>query len=260
MHTVAVTSKGVLWAWSDNVEGQLGIVGLKEVQIVPALLGAKDVFGGSPVRMVACSKEHTLIVTEEGTLWNPVDVPWRRKQRARSQQHQRSAGADKGGGAVLWRGQGRLCRWRRISFGSLYTWGRGQNAEDASPTGLGHDDMLAKLVHTCVTQHILQGARVGRYHSLPLLHVIAFAMGTHTRLGGAAPTATPAGGGRSWWLEGKAPAAAANTSTDCEYVMMPGELVKRVVEACTSWREGQTGEMQGVVRLLGGMMRDEVSH
>jgi len=105
--------------------------------------------------------------------------------------------------------------------------------------------MLAKVVHTCVPQHILQGARVGRYHSLPLLH---------------AGSATSAGGGRSWWLEGKAPAAAADTSTDCEYVMMQGELVQQVVEACTSWREGQTGEMQGVVRLLGGMMRDEVSH
>ena len=102
MHTVVVTSKGVLCAWGDNVQCQFGIVGLKEVQIVPALVGAKDVFGGSPVRMVACGKGHTLIVTEEGTLWNPVDVPWRRKQRARSQQHQRSAGADKGGGTVFW--------------------------------------------------------------------------------------------------------------------------------------------------------------
>ena len=42
--------------------------------------------------------------------------------------------------------------------------------------------------------------------------------------------------------------------------MMPGELVKRVVEACTSWPEGQSGELEGVVRLLGGgMVKDKVS-
>jgi len=71
--------------------------------------------------------------------------------------------------------------------------GQGQNAEDASPAGLGHDNMLTKLVPTCVTQHLLQGVRVGRCHSLPPLHALAVAMGTHVRLGSAAPTATSLG-------------------------------------------------------------------
>jgi len=35
---------------------------------------------------------------------------------------------------------------------------------------------------------------------------------------------------------------------------MPGELVQRVVEACVSWPEGRAGELEGVVRLLGGGM------
>jgi len=50
-----VTSKGVLWAWGNNCSGQLNIVGVGQSQIVPALVGAKDVFGGSPVHMVVCS-------------------------------------------------------------------------------------------------------------------------------------------------------------------------------------------------------------
>ena len=49
-------------------------------------------------------------------------------------------------------------------------------------------------------------------------------------------------------------------ATRAVYVMMPGELVKRVVEACASWPEEQSGELEGVVRLLGGcMVKDKVS-
>jgi len=46
--------------------------------------------------------------------------------------------------------------------------------------------------------------------------------------------------------------AAADKGKDCEYVTMPGELVQRVVEACVSWQEGRTGELEGVMRFLGG--------
>jgi len=38
---------------------------------------------------------------------------------------------------------------------------------------------------------------------------------------------------------------------------MPLELVKQIVEACGSWMEGRTGELEGVVRLLGDGMIDE---
>jgi len=48
--------------------------------------------------------------------------------------------------------------------------------------------------------------------------------------------------------------ATADDGKDCEYVMMPGELVQRVVEACVSWPEGRAGELEGVVRLIGGGM------
>ena len=80
---------------------------------------------------------------------------------------------------------------------------------------------------------------------------LAFAMGTHPRLGIAAQTDTAAGGSRkSRRQQGKEPAA--TDTMGCAYEEMPGELVHRVVEACVSWPEGRAGELEGVVRLLGG--------
>jgi len=109
--------------------------------------------------------------------------------------------------------------------GTLYTWGQA--------SGLGH------------------ATPMGRQSGCPR------AMGAHPRLGNcAAPTAMAAGGSsqrRSQRQQGKTPAAA-DKGKDCEYVTMPGELVQRVVEACASWPVGRAGELEGVVRLLGGGM------
>ena len=143
--------------------------------------------------------------------------------------------------------------------GVLYTWGMGEVV--GAPAGLGHDDMQTKLVPTPVATHPLESMRVGRCHSLLPTITLAFAMGTHDRLGIAAQTAAPAqdGSRKSRRQQGKAPAAD-DKNQGCAYVMMPGELVKRVVEACASWPVGQSGELEGVVRLLGGgMVKDKVS-
>ena len=113
--------------------------------------------------------------------------------------------------------------------GALYTWGKG--------LGLGHGDGEDKWVPTRVAAHLLHGTRVGRCHSLLPELALAFAMGTHPRLGSTDETAV----------------AGAHT-TNCAYASMPAELVQRVVEACASWPEGQTGNLEGVVRLLGGGM------
>jgi len=61
-HTVVVTSKGVLWSRGNYMNGQLGIAGLEQFYIEPALVEAEDVFGGSQVRMAACGDEHTLVL------------------------------------------------------------------------------------------------------------------------------------------------------------------------------------------------------
>ena len=103
----------------------------------------------------------------------------------------------------------------------------------------------------------LKGARVGCCHDLPPMHALAFAMGTHSRLGSCtAPLAVAAGGSsqrRSQQQQGRAPAAA-DKGKDCEYVAIPGELVQWVAKACVWWPEGRAGELEGAVRMLGGGM------
>jgi len=37
--------------------------------LTPARVGAEDVLGGLPGRVASCGYEHTLFVTEEGSLW-----------------------------------------------------------------------------------------------------------------------------------------------------------------------------------------------
>jgi hypothetical protein len=51
---------------------------------------------------------------------------------------------------------------------ALFSWGVANEFD--VPTGLGHADMQNKLVPTCVASRHMQGARVGRCHSLPPQH------------------------------------------------------------------------------------------
>jgi len=127
-HTMALTSKGVLWAWGNNWNGQLGIIGLETLEMEPTLVGAKDVFGGSPVHMVACGDNHTLIVTEEGTLWtccqgqNSVlghnDINNRRVPTLVEAHHF-------GNAKVVSAAAGYFHSAAVTELGGLYTWGQG---------------------------------------------------------------------------------------------------------------------------------------
>ena len=67
-HTVALTEGGELWVWGHGSFGQLGL-GDTNNRLVPTLLGAGEVFGGSLVRMAACGSVHTLVVTVAGSVW-----------------------------------------------------------------------------------------------------------------------------------------------------------------------------------------------
>ena len=51
-----------------GIYGQLGL-GDTDNRLVPTLVGAEELFGGSKVRTVSCGDEHTLVVTEAGELW-----------------------------------------------------------------------------------------------------------------------------------------------------------------------------------------------
>jgi hypothetical protein len=253
-HTMAVGVDGALWAWGEGFYGQLGL-GDTNNRLVPTLVGAEEVFGGSQVRTIACGRDHTLAVTEAGELW-----VW---------------GQGVQGQLGLNDGQDRLVPTRVdpqhfahapistvaagfdhsaavTAGGALYTWGRGEAEHTGSqvPGGLGHADLANRLVPTLVPRQLLGGARVGRCHGLLEELALAFAMGTHERLGAGSAAAGGVGGRRrSRRAQGKAPAAM-REEEGCLYLMMPADLVKRVVEA-GGWRaEGELGE--GVVRLMGG--------
>jgi len=253
-HTMAVGVNGALWAWGQGFSGQLGL-GDTNDRLVPTLVGAEEVFGGSQVRTISCGGVHTLAVKEAGELW-----AW---------------GQGAQGRLGLNDGQDRLVPTRVdpqhfahapisavaagfdhsaavTAGGALYTWGQGEAQPTGSqvPGGLGHVDLANRLVPTLVPRQLLGGARVGRCHGLLEELALAFAMGTHERLGAGSAAAGGVGGRRrSRRAQGKAPAAM-REEEGCLYLMMPADLVKRVVEAC-GWRaEGELGE--GVVRLMGG--------
>ena len=57
-HTMAVGVNGRLWAWGAGYFGQLGL-GDTNKRLVPTLVGAEEVFGGSKVRTVACCNVYT---------------------------------------------------------------------------------------------------------------------------------------------------------------------------------------------------------
>jgi len=131
--------------------------------------------------------------------------------------------------------------------GALYTRG--------NALGLGHTDGQAKQVPTLVAPHLLQDERVGRCHDLLPMHALAFAMSTYAQLGSAAPTVAAGGRARGGRSGSKAKRQLLLTrDKDCVYVTMQGKLVQRVVEACVSWPEWRAGELEGLVRMLGGGM------
>jgi hypothetical protein len=76
-------------------------------------------------------------------------------------------------------------------------------------------------------------AGVGRCRELPTEHALSLAMGTHARLGKEG-----AGGGGGGAL-----------------LAAPADVLRKLVHACRSWPEGAAGELEGVVRLMGGGCR-----
>ena len=230
LHTVVVAHDGVLWVWGFGEWGQLGL-GDNINRLVPIRV-AVEAFGGSQVLMAACGYFHTLAVTEDGEVYSCSNGEY--GQPGHNNDNNRPVftriAAQHFGLAKIVSASAGLCHSSAVTEdGALYTWGL--------ELGPGHGDGEDKWVPTRVAAHLLHGTRVGRYHSLLPQLALAFAMGTHPRLGSADETAV----------------AGAHT-TNCAYASMPAELVQRVVEACVLWPEGRTGDLEGVVRLLGGGM------
>jgi alpha-tubulin suppressor-like RCC1 family protein len=199
-HTVAIAEGGVLWVWRGGREGQLGLSDRVD-RLEPTRLWAEEVFGGSLVRMAACGLCHTLVLTEEGVVWTFGEGDYGRlglndeddRLVHTRMDPQRFAGAQV---STVAAGLGHSAAV--TEGGALFTWGRGEAFRTASqvPVGLGHADHRDRLVSTLVSSHLLGGGRVGRWHGLAEELALAFASGTHARLGAGAGGGR--GGCRAW--------------------------------------------------------------
>jgi len=157
--SAAVTHRGALWVWPRHASDSS--------TWHPVRVGTDSAFRGSPVLMVACAQSHWLVVCEDGALWK-VD---------NGTLLQTCIGGPQFGQPKFVT----VSAYRKQSFGvtedgELYTWGQ--------PDERWAADELPRL-----TLRQVGGARIGPCHSLSQMQALAFAMGTHCRLG--ASTAGP---------------------------------------------------------------------
>ncbi|XP_065506291.1 protein RCC2 [Caloenas nicobarica] len=64
-HSLLITAEGKLWSWGRNEKGQLGQGDTKRVE-APKLI---EVLGGEAIVLAACGRNHTLALTESGSVF-----------------------------------------------------------------------------------------------------------------------------------------------------------------------------------------------
>ena len=256
-HTVAVTAGGRLYTWGSGEHGQLGH-GDFDDRLVPTLVGA-GAFEGSAVVMAACGSFHTLVVTRDGALWacgqgeygqlglndeivsdadsdDELFAPVLDSDRpsfARVGAGEFGDHVAFGGASVVVAAAGHNHSAAVTEDGALWTWGAG-----TVPTHVGrqqHPDedicWVPRVVLWAGQPLGPGGRRIGRWWGLPAEHALAFAMGTHGRLG-------------------------AGAHAHCSVLAAEPGLVGMIVGMCCvrlGWRAGTTwGRVgEGVMRLLG---------
>jgi len=210
-HTAAVTKNGNLYLWGSNHTGQLGMDTYNDYA-KPAILPP---FDESPVCIVSCCSQHTIVVLKNGCVWTFGTVKnalghtnatgWPTLVDPHHFDNDKIvsvAGGDNHSVAVT-------------ATGRLYTWG--------VSNALGHADGMIRLVPTLVDPALLLGARVGCFHDLLEEYTLAFVMCLHARLG-----------------------------EHCIYLVLEDGIIQLIIELCASWPEGILRKLPGVVRLLGG--------
>ena len=219
-HTVGVTGGGRLFLWGRGGNGQLahGAAGNRRV---PTLVRA-ETFGGSAVVMAACGGFHTLVLTQDGALWACGGGLY--GQLGLSDELGRSVfervGTSQFGAARVTAVSAGFRHSAAVTEdGALWTWGH------AADGRLGHGNVSRRRVPALVAAAEFSGERIGRCRALPAEHALAFAMGTHWRLGAAA-------------------------GAHCSG--LKEELVVMIVLLSSAWPTGSAGVNDGVVRLLGG--------
>jgi len=189
--SMVVMSDGSLYGCGMNNNYQLG---LGDNMLVKRMrrVGDAGKFHGQRVRSVRCGSVHSIILTEDNTLWacglstdplcgisvNPVagfvKVPTRIP-------HARFHGND-----VIVFSAGVSHSAAVTSKGELYTWGEGvsfKRSYDFKISALGQSNTHIQWLPRKVLAKSLGGARVGSWHSVRQDILLAFMMVTHKRLG-----------------------------------------------------------------------------
>ena len=269
-HTAAVMSSGALYVWGSNHAFQLGVVTpdpsgdrCMPQRVVTGWRESAEtgLFSEKHVLTVACGYTHTMAVMKDGSLftWGAFATPPLFSGLGHiSNENAKTYGDCKlcpaqvnpehFDGKVVSAAAGMMHSAVVTDKGTLYTWGKMH--------GIAHavDKCFPTAVITPLMRFMGEEQRIGSCHTLSASKALAFAMGTHTRLGGGSAVGlllVPLTR-MSLRQQGKAPAA--NTDQPCHYYTMPADLVQRVVRTCVSWPAGLAGETEGIVRLLGGGM------
>ena len=136
-HTVALREDGTVWAWGQNIDGQLGD-GTTVDRSTPV-----QVPGLSGVVAVAAGEGHTLVLREDGSRWAGETTLW----PAGGWEHI-VPGRARAGGWQWHRGSGRglrshggaAQRWQRVGLGEQHlraSWGMGPRRAELALAGGG---------------------------------------------------------------------------------------------------------------------------
>jgi len=184
-YTTAVTASGGLWAWGAGAAGQLGLGDVADRR-VPTWL--TSTWGGSRVRMVSCGGSvpslqcvaQTMAATEDGAVWtwgSPRVGQLGHNDALRRLTPTRIPQAAFGGARiVLVYNTFGNASMAVTMHGLVYQWG-------SVATGHRLGGPAVSLRPVLLGTSVSPGGRCGRGCALPRRDVLAFAQGTHARLG-----------------------------------------------------------------------------
>jgi len=181
---VAVTGNGNLWVWGCGKYGQLGLDDRNGRQ-VPTLNTLVQTKVKSFILSAACGGHHTMAIAEDGSLWGfglcQEGIRYEGKMSILPDLVLSTTIALH----IVSTAQGRFHSSQKMFVTNLwhaYVWGK----QTKHSVGIGHN--VWPHVAVCIDPQLVQGVRFGRCHDLPPLRALAFAMGTHSRLGSDVPT------------------------------------------------------------------------
>jgi hypothetical protein len=182
-NTLVVTEKGSLWGWG----GEIALCNVQGNQSIPLLLGTAEEFGGANVLFAACGLYMTVILTVDGNLWSLGDA-------SNGRSFDFSVQSQRVPARIV-----HACKFVSVSAfhrsfcavtteGKLYEWGElpppATSERLPKERWVNTRPIMVEVPRPSSIQTLYE-ARVGHCHfSLPQLFMLAFAMGTHGRLGG----------------------------------------------------------------------------